>query len=90
MSDCTCREDIEAKLLDRFKTNVPDATDHSVSLDGYGLVIVENTMLSKPYMPIRVSAMHPVKKGGARLKKSQQSMFFSYCPFCGVKLGPTS
>ncbi len=85
MSDCTCRKDIEAKLLERFKTNAPDATDHGVELAGYSFALMGNKMVSRPTMPIRASAMHPLKKGGAKLKKSEQSMFFNFCPFCGVK-----
>lgn len=88
MSTCNCKTEIEAKLLERVKASAPKASDHSASLAGYGLAIVGNKMLRLPRMEVRVSAMHPVKKGGARLKRSTMSMFFTYCPFCGVKVQP--
>ena len=83
MSECTCRTDIEAKLLERFKESSPEATDHSVSLQGYGLVIIENRMESRPCMQIKTTASYPLKKGGSKVKESTQSMMFNYCPFCG-------
>lgn len=88
MSECTCKADIEAKFLERFKEQQPEATDHGVELAGYGLCVVGNALKAFPCMPVRLSALHPLKKGGTKLKKSESSMFFSYCPFCGIKLGP--
>lgn len=88
MSTCNCKSELEAALLERFKTNAPEATDHGVELAGYSFVIVANTMHSVPYMEVRTSAMHPLKKGGTRLKKGTTNMFFTYCPFCGKKVLP--
>lgn len=85
---CNCKSDLEAKLLERVKAAAPDATDHSAELAGYGLAVVDNAMLQIPFMEVRTSAMHPVKKGGTKLKKSTLNMFFSYCPFCGVRVKP--
>lgn len=83
MSHCTCKKDIETRLLERFKGSSPEASDHSVELQGYGLVIVENKMESRPCMPFKMAASYPLKKGGSKVKTSTQSMIFNYCPFCG-------
>lgn len=88
MSTCNCKTELEAKLLERFKTNAPDATDHGVELIGYSFVIVGNTLTHMPYMEVRTSSMQPLKKGGSKLKKGTTNMFFTYCPFCGTKVQP--
>lgn len=83
MSNCTCKKDIEARLLDRFKASAPDATDHGVELQGYGLVVTDHALESRPYMPFKATANYPQKKGGSKVKTTTQSMMFNYCPFCG-------
>lgn len=82
---CECKQDIEKRLLERFKGQEPDAKDHGVELSGYTFVIIGNKMESRGYMPIHVTAEHPLKKGGFKYKKQTQNMVFTYCPFCGVK-----
>lgn len=83
---CDCKLNIEARLLTRFKDQTPEANDHSVSLDGYGLAIIDNSIVTMPYMPIKLTANHPLKKGGFKRKTENSNMFFNYCPFCGVKV----
>lgn len=41
-------------------------------------------------MPFRLTAVYPVRKGGFKHKKVEQSMIFTYCPFCAEKLEPTA
>ena len=84
---CTCKTDLEAKLTERFKANAPEASDHSVTLQGYGFAIVGNSMKSMGYMDAKASANYPLKNGGSKQKTVTQNMFFSFCPFCGVKVG---
>ena len=81
---CDCREDIEAKLLARFKEQAPDAKEHAAELKGYGMVIREK-IVTIGCMPIEMTAEHPLKNGGFKRKIDRQSMFFNYCPFCGKK-----
>jgi len=85
MSNCECKKELEAKLLARFKEHSPEATDHGVSLQGYALVIEDDTLRQKGCMTATASAVYPLKKGGTKLKKITQSMLFTFCPFCGVK-----
>lgn len=82
---CKCKKDIEARLLARFKETAPEATDHSIVLTGYALVIEGNSLLQRPCMEIRASASFPLKKGGSKAKVIRENMIFNYCPFCGVK-----
>lgn len=82
---CECRNQIEAQLLERFKTSTPDASDHHVSLQGYGFARVGNTLSMRPFMSYTYSADHPLKKGGSKHKTQKGSMMFSFCPFCGEK-----
>jgi len=84
--NCTCKKDLEEKLTERFKNESPDATGHSVELSGYGFVIIENTMKTRGYMDVKAKADFPLKKGGWKHKIQTQNMFFSFCPFCGVKV----
>jgi hypothetical protein len=82
---CNCKKDIEAKLLARFKESTPDASDHGLELKGYALVITDDAVEQKGYMIIKATANYPLKKGGYKLKSAEQSMVFTFCPFCGVK-----
>ena len=87
MSDdkkCNCKADLEAKLLDRFKEQNPEASEHYVALQGYTLILGEK-LEQKGYMGIRATARFPLKKGGTKEKAITQNMVFSYCPFCGEK-----
>ena len=89
MSTCTCKQDIEAKLLERFKTDAATAEDHSATLDGYALVLQGNTMQYKPAMPYKLTATYTAKTGSRKRKTSTGSMIFSFCPFCGTSLKDT-
>ncbi len=82
---CRCREDIEAKLLDRHKNNSPDSRFHTAELRGYGFVLTDAGMREVGQMPIELTSEAPLKKGGFKLKKESMSMFFTFCPFCGEK-----
>ena len=81
---CECRNVIEEKLLARFKAQSPNAANHEVSLDGYGIVIGEK-LSARPFMPATFRADHPLKKGGLKTKTTRVNMFFTFCPFCGTK-----
>lgn len=85
--NCTCKTDIEAMLLDRFKAENPTALNHRVELKGYLFSIVGNTMVLKPSMAAECEAQMPAKGGGTKAKRSKLNMVFSFCPFCGEKVG---
>lgn len=82
---CKCRNDIEAKLLERFKQQAPDAKNHEASLKGYGYVLTETGMSEVGCMHIEVTADRPLKRGGYKAKTERMNMFFTFCPFCGEK-----
>ena len=81
---CDCKSDIEAKLLERFKSQAPDGQNHAVALGGYGLCLEGNKMSYRPYVEVSTSADMPKKSGGWTLKRSKMNMFFRFCPFCGA------
>lgn len=82
--NCNCKKELEEKLTERFKAQSPEASNHGVSLYGYGFCLTGNRMESRGYMEVKATATYPLKKGGVKTKTTNQSMFFSYCPFCGV------
>lgn len=82
---CNCKTELEAKLTERFKEKSPEATGHSLTMQGYGFALVGNTMKQLGYMEVKAEADYPLKKGGSKIKKTTQNMFFSFCPFCGVR-----
>ena len=90
MIGCSCRTDLEAKLLERFRASEPKATDHTVELKGYGIIISDKGLDLRAYMPVEMVAKHTAKNGNQRVRKTSQNMFFSYCPFCGVAMGDKS
>ncbi len=85
---CTCRNDIEKKLLARVIEQKPEAKDHAASLKGYVFGFKGNTLVMSPVMPLEVTYEQELKKkpGEYRTKKEKMNMFFSFCPFCGVNL----
>jgi len=83
--NCNCREETEAKLVELLKETTPEAHSHKAELQGYGFTIIGNKMESRGFMEVKTSAVHQLKKGGEKAKTKTMSMFFSYCPFCGVK-----
>ena len=82
---CNCRTEIEEKLLNHFKTNEPAATEHKVKLQGYAYCFGEKGTSVRAFMPYETFAQVPMRKGGAKPKKTTGNMFFSHCPFCGEK-----
>ena len=85
--NCDCRKELNDKLTARFKEMEPTATSHKVELQGYGIGITpEGGCVSRPFMEYKTFANVPLKKGGTKPKKTSGNMFFSYCPFCGVKI----
>lgn len=85
---CTCRTDLEAKLLERFKQQHPDTKNHQLELTGYALVLGEQP---QEYPAMKVIATHTVtsKAGRQREKKVIQSMIGHHCPFCGTPVTAT-
>jgi hypothetical protein len=83
---CDCKKQIEAKLLEHFKASAPEAADHEIELEGYGLAVVDNTMTVRPFAPYKAAALFPLKKGGMKRNVKTGVMGFSFCPYCGEKL----
>lgn len=82
---CNCKTSIEAKLVEHFKRREPRAQNVGAELKGYGMTL-GNTLEIVPCMEIAIQADMPLVKGSTKRKKITQTMFFTYCPFCGVKL----
>lgn len=82
---CDCRKELEAKLLERFKTQTPGAKSHEAQLKGYSIALFGDAWSLVGVMPIELIAEHPLKKGGFRVKRETSNMIFTYCPFCGKK-----
>lgn len=82
-TECPCRKDIEAKLLEQFKAAQPTARNHRASILGYGVNFTTGGLSQAAQ--IEYDAVYPLKKGGEKAKTSRGHMVFNYCPFCGVK-----
>jgi len=84
---CNCKQDLEAKLLERAKEQYPDSTDHSVEIQGYAFAFMGNTLISRQTLPLAIEHTVIVKKTGLTKRKTEkQKMLASYCMFCGEKL----
>lgn len=84
---CNCKSDLEARLLDRAKEQLPDSKNHEVRMTGYALVFNDtNGMDFLGSMPVEIQHTVVVKKTGCdRVKKDKTNFIFTYCPFCGVR-----
>ena len=88
---CECKTGVEAKLLERFKEQSPEATGHAVELNGYALLFTpDHNIVQKGCMTMTTRASFPLKKGGVKEKKETGNMVFTYCPFCGVAYTPAN
>ena len=81
---CSCKTEIEAKLLTRFQEVSPEAVGHEVSLTGYAFILGDKLEF-KGCMKLEAVADFPLRKGGFKRKTQIQNMIFTFCPFCGVK-----
>lgn len=81
---CNCKNDLEEKLLTRFREMSPEAVGHEVSLTGYTFIIGDK-LEYKGCMNIEAAADFPLRKGGFKRKTQSQNMIFTFCPFCGEK-----
>lgn len=82
---CDCRKDLEEKILARFKTAAPDAKDHCAELSGYTFLLCDSGVTEVGCMVFKLTASHPLKKGGFKEKTERSNMIFTFCPFCGEK-----
>jgi len=86
---CDCQNEIASKIADSQQEQHPDWSEIKVTLLGYALTFGSN-LSSRGFMPLSIEAERPLKKGGSRLKKEKTNLFFTYCPFCGVKVNDDS
>lgn len=77
---------MEQKLKERFIEKYPEASDHSVHLEGYGIVMVNNVGETKPHSTFKFEMVTRAKNGRELIKRSKGSLFFTYCPYCGTKV----
>lgn len=83
---CECRADIEKRLTDHYAPKLSESREVKAKLMGYAITIGARLGI-QPYMPVEVSHTVTVKKTGADKRKVEKvNMYFSHCPFCGVKL----
>ncbi len=90
MSECDCKDSIESKIKDKFaeEKRGENISDLSASLNGYGMVIINNTLTLRPSMPIAIEFKTPLKTNASKMKRTKKELpiLFSFCPFCGVSL----
>jgi len=83
---CDCRKVLEEKLLAKVQEMRPDAINITGSLAGYGFIIKNNKMTSRPTTTFDVEYTHKLKNGKEKLKKEKVSIALSHCPHCGEKV----
>lgn len=82
---CDCEKELRAKLLQKLEEMHPEAKDHYVNLPDYALVL-GNPSRWVGKMRVDMMVVVPMRKNSElyKSKKIKHSLFFSYCPFCGV------
>lgn len=80
---CTCKADLETKVVERLKEEYPEGENHAASLDANYLYAMDDFgMLGR--MEFDNEVFTKTKKGTMRKLKPKLSMAFTFCPFCGV------
>ncbi len=82
--NCDCQTTLQSKLLERFKNEAGDATEHSIKLGGYALLLTDNTITTRSSSAVSQTARYPLKKGGTKVRTTTLTLTHSFCPFCGV------
>lgn len=83
---CNCREDLEKRLKDHYAEKLSESREVEASLMGYAFTLGPSLGI-KAYMPAEIRHTVTVKSTGLDKRKTEKvNMFFSHCPFCGVKL----
>ena len=82
---CNCQQEVAVRMLERFKKNKPELTDHHLRLDGYVLTVMDDTWVSIGAMPVVCTGKFLTKKLVEKTSKTTAQMLFSYCPFCGTR-----
>ncbi|KAA8734884.1 hypothetical protein F4V57_03760 [Acinetobacter qingfengensis] len=81
---CSCKPDIEQKILERLKEQYPEGKDHSSTMNkNFGYTFPDMAVVA--YFELTNSVTVMTKKGTERIVKPKLSLHFTYCPFCGVK-----
>ena len=72
--------------MDKLKAERPDDQGHHAQLEGYGFALTDdNKMLLVGGTPITLQSMTPRKAGGMKSFRINQTMVWTFCPFCGTK-----
>lgn len=83
---CNCRQELEAKLLELAKEQLPESTGHSVEIEGYVFGLKGNTIFSCQALTVAIKHTVTSKKTGFQKQKvEKQKMVARYCMFCGEK-----
>ncbi len=88
---CKCRAEIEDMVLKAFIAESPDKENHKVNLEGYHLLSTKaeegkpSEWVSRCAATVERKLTYKTKAGKPKDKVEKVSVFFSYCPFCGVK-----
>lgn len=83
---CDCKKEMEEKLLESVKQQKPNAQQLKVEIAGYGIMIIGNTMVLRPVMPVSVEYVYNLKNGKQKAKKETISFALKHCPFCGEEI----
>lgn len=81
---CECKEDLERRLEERFKADLPDGyRNYDARLGCYGLTLGQSLSLAF-LVPYTGDVDVPKKTGGGmKRQKIKSSIKARYCPFCG-------
>lgn len=77
---CNCVRDNEARLAEHYSKQL----GVQAKAEAKNVAIVFGSVISeRAYLPYAIKADKPGFKGA---KGKEISMFFSFCPFCGIKV----
>lgn len=83
---CNCKTELEAKLLERAKEQLPDSKNHSVEITGYVFAMGPNEITLRQALPVIIKHTVTVKKTGEQKeKKIVSNVLARFCMFCGEK-----
>ncbi|MDW5376802.1 hypothetical protein R6258_07695 [Halomonas sp. HP20-15] len=81
---CNCRQDLEARLAERMKKDLPEGFhDYNASLQGYALIL-SDPVEERVAVTYEGDVQVPKKGGnGTKRQKIKANITANYCPFCG-------
>ncbi|MGL4569654.1 MAG: hypothetical protein ACRCVJ_01150 [Clostridium sp.] len=84
---CDCIKDLEKILLEKTINTNEKFVEGEAKCEVKNIAFTFNAEGTTPYQEFVVSQEYKTSNGKDRIRKTTMNVLFTYCPYCGRKLG---